>query len=102
MTQATRTLLEQAQRIAADSGAQRTEPLHVLAAMVRARDDPGHRALLELHANLDLLWAEAPGVGAAAAGRGAAPIGTGTRYLLNNGHREAESVGHHQVDSLHL
>ena len=37
-----------------------------------------------------------------AAGRGRSPIATATRYLLNNGHREAESIGHHQVDSIHL
>src|SRR5438477_10236589 len=30
------------------------------------------------------------------------PIGSATRYLLNNAHREAEQLGHHRVDSLHL
>ena len=102
MTQAARNLLEEAQRIAGGGGAQRTEPLDVLHAMARKRDDPGHRALVELHANLELLSGSMPGTSSGGAGDRLAPIGTATRYLLNNGHREAESVGHHQIDSVHL
>ena len=102
MTQASRDLLELAQRIAAENGAERTQPLHVLAAMVRSRDDSGHRALVDLKGNLTELTAALPGLGANATSKRTVPIGMATRYLLNNGHREAESVGHHQIDSLHL
>lgn len=101
MTQATRELVELAQRVAGEGGADRTLPIHVLAAMVQSRDDPAHRALVALNANLDSLTGSLPVVPRGARGR-TAPIGTATRYLLHNGHREAESVGHHQLDSLHL
>ena len=101
MTQSTRELMELAQRIAGENGSERTLPIHVLAAMVQARDDPGHRALLALNANLESLTGSLPGAPSGGRGR-TAPIGTATRYLLHNSHREAESVGHHQIDSLHL
>jgi Zn-dependent protease len=71
--------------------------------MVRRNDDPGHRALVALNADLGRLATALPADRASAAPtQKTAPIGTATRYLLNNAHREAEQVGHHQLDSLHL
>jgi len=103
LTPAARTLIELAQRIAAEEGAERAQPLHVLAAMVRLKDDPGHRALVALNTDISQLAAALPPDQAASApGKKTVPIGTATRYLLNNAHREAEQVGHHQLDSLHL
>jgi len=101
MTQASRELVELAQRIAGEGAEQRTLPIHVLAAMVQSRDDPGHRALVTLNANLEALATSLPVAPRGSRGR-TAPIGTATRYLLLNSHREAQSLGHHQIDSLHL
>ena len=60
----------------------------------------GHRALTALNVNTGALrqWPELdPALPAAPA-----PIGPTTRYLLNNAHREAEQMGHYQVDPAHL
>ena len=70
--------------------------------MVRLQDDPGHRALIALKANIPQLAGALSSGAAGTTLKSSAPIGTATRYLLNNGHRESESAGHHQIDSLHL
>lgn len=69
---------------------------------MRSNDDPAHRALVALKANLDQLAAALPAPANDRTARTGAPIGAATRYLLNNAHREAELVGHHQIDSMHL
>ncbi len=70
--------------------------------MGRSKNDPGHRALVALNANLAQLEAALATPAGSIPARSAVPMGTATRYLLNNSHREAESVGHHQIDSLHI
>jgi len=96
-------VLELAQRFAAQVGSPAVEPIHVLCAIVFLPRVPARRALVELGAKIDQLERLRP--------RGdhpnpppakTLPIGSATRYLLNNAHREAEQLGHHRVDSLHL
>ena len=96
-------VIELAQRLATQSGSARTEPLHLLAAIVALPKNPAHRGLSALKADIPAL-ASAPEIVNLDASRpsAAAPIGTATRYLLNNAHREAEQLGHHRVDALHL
>ena len=91
------------QRFAAQAGAERVEPQHLLAAIVVLPRNPAHRALRELGANLEQLEdVVVPGGGATTPSRTAVQIGSATRYLLNNAHREAEQLGHYRVDALHL
>src|SRR5207237_4213792 len=81
-------------------GAPRTDPEHLLEAMVLLPKNAGHRALTALNTNIDALR-QSPELDATV--RAApAPIGTAARYLLNNAHREAEQIGHYQVDPVHL
>jgi Zn-dependent protease len=70
---------------------------------VRLPRNPAARALTALNANIDQLRLSlgmAPGNPTVAAAP--APIAPSTRYLVNNAHREAEQLGHHRVDALHL
>jgi len=81
-------------------GASRADPIHLLEAIALLPKNPGHRALTALNANIGALSQSPqldPMLPAAPA-----PIGTATRYLLNNAHREAEQMGHYQVDPAHV
>jgi Zn-dependent protease len=92
-----------AQRFAAQAGDPWVEPRHVLAAIVFLPRNPAHRALSELGVDLKQLEAmTVPDGGPPSSSPAAVPIGTATRYLLNNAHREAEQLGHYRVDALHL
>ena len=103
LTASAREIIELAQRLATLSGAARTEPTHVLAAIVLSPRNPAYKALATLDVNLESLrsapeWQRLdPGRPAAAA-----PISPATRYLLISAHREAEQIGHYRVDGLHL
>src|SRR5205807_6788231 len=96
-------VLEHAQRFAAQVGSPAVEPIHVLCAIVFLPRVPARRALVELGAKIDQLerlrpQGDHPNPPAAKT----LPIGSATRYLLNNAHREAEQLGHYRVDALHL
>jgi len=98
-----RDLLEMAQRFAAQAGSAEVEPLHVLAAIVALPRNPAHRALVDLGANIQQLERSiVPGGQAVSESRQSVPMGTATRFLLNNAHREADQIGYYQVDALHL
>src|SRR5207244_13585590 len=65
--------------------------------------EPGQRALEALSVDLESLrnlpeFRQADPTSPAAP----APLGTAARYLVLNAHREAQQMGHHQVDALHL
>jgi Zn-dependent protease len=103
LTASAREIIELAQRLATLSGAARTEPTHVLAAIVLSPRSPAYKALATLDVNLESLrrspeWQGLdPGRPAAAA-----PLSPAARYLLISAHREAEQIGHYRVDALHL
>ena len=103
LTASAREIIELAQRLATLSGAARTEPTHVLAAIVLSRRNTAYKALATLDVNLESLRS-APEWQGLDPGRpaAAAPISPGTRYLLISAHREAEQIGHYRVDALHL
>jgi Zn-dependent protease len=103
LTASAREIIELAQRLATLSGAARTEPTHVLAAIVLSPRNPAHKALATLDVNLESLRS-APEWQGLDPGRPAAPapISPATRYLLISAHREAEQIGHYRVDALHL
>jgi len=103
LTASAREAIELGQRLATTSGAARTEPFHVLAAIVLSPRNPAHKAMVALKVDLAALrnasdWRELDPARPAAA----APISPATRYLLINAHREAEQIGHYRVDGLHL
>jgi Zn-dependent protease len=103
LTASAREAIELAQRLATTSGAARTEPLHVLAAIVLSPRNPAHKAMVALNVDMASLrnasdWRDLDPARPAAA----APISPATRYLLINAHREAEQIGHYRVDGLHL
>ncbi len=103
LTASAREIIELAQRLATLSGATRTEPTHVLAAIVLSPRNPAYKALATLDVNLESLR-RAPEWQGLDPGRpaAAAPISPATRYLLLSAHREAEQIGHYRVDALHL
>jgi Zn-dependent protease len=103
LTSSAREIIELAQRLATLSGATRTEPTHVLAAIVLSPRNPAYKALATLDVNLESLRS-APEWQGLDPGRPAAavPISPATRYLLISAHREAEQIGHYRVDALHL
>ena len=103
LTASAREIIELAQRLATLSGAARTEPTHVLAAIVLSPRNPAYKALATLDVNLESLRS-APEWQGLDPGRpaDAAPISPATRYLLISAHREAEQIGHYRVDALHL
>jgi Zn-dependent protease len=103
LTPSARDLLETGQRLAAQTGIARVEPQQLLAAIVALPRNPAHQALSELGVNLKQLEAAVlPGGGPTTPSPATVPIGSATRYLLNNAHREAEQLGHYRVDALHL
>jgi Zn-dependent protease len=103
LTASAREVIELAQRLATLGGATRTEPIHVLGAIVLSPRNAAHKALVALNVNLEALsdGSEWRGLDPA---RPAAPtpISPATRYLLINAHREAQQIGHYRVDGLHL
>jgi Zn-dependent protease len=103
LSDSARQVVELAQRLATARGSATTEPIQVLAAIVNLPRNPAHRALAELNIDVDRLR-QVPEIGDAGPSLPAtpAPIGTSTRYFLNNAHREAEQIGHYRVDGLHL
>ncbi len=98
-----REVVELAQRLATRGGAPRTEPIHLLAAILLLPRNPAQRALAALNVNLESLR-NLPEVQQAdpTSPAAPAPIGTAARYLLINAHREAQQMGHYQVDALHI
>ncbi|TMC41532.1 MAG: hypothetical protein E6J25_09045 [Chloroflexi bacterium] len=103
MTTSAREVVEFAQRLATKTGAARTEPIHLLGAIMLLPRNPAQRALEALNVNLESLrnlpeFRQADPTSPAAP----APLGTAARYLVINAHREAQQMGHHQVDALHL
>ena len=103
LTASAREVIELAQRLATSGGAPRTEPTHVLAAIVLSPRNPAHNALVALNVNLESLRSASEWQGLDPARPAApAPISPATRYVLINAHREAEQIGHYRVDALHL
>jgi Zn-dependent protease len=95
--------MDLAQRVAVQAGSAQVEPPHVLAAIVMLPTNPAHRALRELGVNTKQLEETATPAGPAPAStKRNVPVGSATRYLLNNAHREAEQLGHYRVDAPHL
>ena len=91
------------QRVAAEAGEPRVQPQQVLAAIVALPRNPAYRALSQLGANIQQLErVTLPGGRPSAPPHAAVQVGSATRYLLNNAHREAEQLGHYRVDALHL
>ena len=103
LTPSAREVVELAQRLATRGGASRTEPIHLLAAILLLPRNPAQRALTALNVNLESLR-NLPEVQQAdpTSPAAPAPIGTAARYLLINAHREAQQMGHYQVDALHI
>jgi len=96
-------VLELAQRFAAQGGAATVEPVHVLCGIVFQPRNPARRALEAMGADMKQLESlRVAGRGAEASSWKTTPIGTGTRYMLNHAHREAEQLGHYRVDPLHM
>ena len=92
-----------AQRLAAQTGAVEVEPAHVLDAIVVLPRNAAHRALVDLGADIQQLErTTAAGGPAVSESRRSVPMGAATRFLLNNAHREADQIGHYQVDAVHL
>ncbi len=92
-----------AQRLAAQTGAEEVEPAHVLDAIVVLPRNAAHRALVDLGADIQQLERTTiPGGPAVSESRRSVPMGAATRFLLNNAHREADQIGHYQVDAVHL
>jgi Zn-dependent protease len=103
LTASAREIIELAQRLATTSGAARTEPTHVLAAIVLSPRNPAYKAMVTLNVNLESLRSAPEWQGLDPGRPGApAPISPATRYLLISAHREAEQIGHYRVDALHL
>jgi len=103
LTASAREVIELAQRLATASGAARTEPTHVLAAIALSPRNAAHKAMVALNVNLESLRNAPEWQGLdPARPASAAPISPATRYLLINAHREAEQIGHYRVDALHL
>ena len=103
LTASAREVIELAQRLATANGSARTEPIHVLAAIVLAPRNPAHKTLVALNVNLESLRNAAEWRGLDPARPASpAPIGPATRYLLINAHRDAEQIGHYRVDPVHL
>jgi len=100
LTGPAREVVELGQRLATMRGASRTDPVHLLEAMVLLPKNAGYRALTALNVNTGALR-QVPELDPALPAA-PAPIGPTTRYLLNNAHREAEQLGHYQVDPPHL
>src|SRR3989449_5974209 len=100
LTGSAREVVELGQRVATMRGASRTDPIHLLEAIALLPKNAGHRALTALNASIGAL-SQSPELDQALPAA-PAPIGTATRYLLNNAHREAEQMGHYQVDPAHL
>ena len=92
-----------AQRLAVQANSAQVEPQHVLAAIVMLPRNPAHRALSELAVNIEQLETAAVPAGTVpTSSKQSVPVGSATRYLLNNAHREAEQLGHYRVDAPHL
>ena len=95
--------MELGSALAAEAGQPRTEPIHLLQAILLLPKNPAVRALNQLHVNLEQLRQSVAPEGAGTRGPGGqSPLGAPARYLLNNAHREAEQLGHYRVDALHL
>jgi Zn-dependent protease len=101
LTPSAREVVELAQRLATRNGASRTEPIHLLGAILLLPRNPAQRALAALNTNLESLR-DLTGQADPTSPAAPAPIGTAARYLLINAHREAQQMGHYQVDALHL
>jgi Zn-dependent protease len=103
LTASAREVIELAQRLATLGGATRTEPIHVLGAIVLSPRNPAHTALAALNVNLESLRNASEWHGLDPARPASpAPISPATRYLLINAHREAQQIGHYRVDAMHL
>jgi Zn-dependent protease len=103
LTASAREIMEVARHLATLGGVTRTEPIHVLAAIILSPRNAAHQALVSLNVNLESLRNAPDWLGLDPARPAApAPISPATRYLLINAHREAEQIGHYRVDGLHL
>jgi hypothetical protein len=81
----------------------RTEPVHLLGAILLLPLNRAGRALTSLNVDVDAIRKRLQLVTADQAKSGAEiPASAATRYLLNNAHREAEQLGHYRLDALHI
>ncbi|HEY4870126.1 MAG TPA: Clp protease N-terminal domain-containing protein [Candidatus Dormibacteraeota bacterium] len=94
LTRAGREVLDRAAAIAAARGAAQTDPLDVLKATLESRSTLAEQAVRALNADPASLSAQLP----APDGSAGLPV----RQLLVNANREAQVLGHYQVDPIHL
>jgi Zn-dependent protease len=101
LTRSAREVLDHAQVIAGRAGAARVEPEHLLLAVLSLKNGLAMRALKAMGKQPDTSWA--PELGRALADAPGRPlIGSAARYVVYNGLKEAQLLGHYRVDSLHI
>ncbi len=102
LTRSGREVVDHAQVIAARAGAARVEPDHLLLGVRSLKNGLAARALQALEKDPDRLgWSTRLGEALADA-PGRSMVGPAARYVLYNAMKEAQLLGHHRVDSLHI
>lgn len=94
LTRSAREVLDRAAAIATARGALKTDPIDVLRATLESRGTLAEQAVRALNADPATMSAHLP----APDGSGGLPV----RQLLVNANREAQVLGHYQVDPIHL
>jgi Zn-dependent protease len=94
LTRDAREVLERAVAIAAARGALQADPVDVLRAALEVRGTRAEQGIRAVGGDPDKMLAEMPPPGSSA--------GPSLRQLLINANREAQVLGHYQVDSIHL
>src|ERR1700674_2251819 len=94
LTRAGRDVLDRAAAIATARGASQADPLDVLRATLESRGTLAEQAVRALKADPSAMIASLP----APDGSPGLPV----RHLLVNANREAQVLGHYQVDPIHL
>jgi Zn-dependent protease len=102
LTRSGKEAVDHAQVIAARAGAARVEPGHLLVSVLTLKHGLVVRALKSLGKQIDVTNQSAELGQALATAPGRVLVGPAARYVLFNGLKEAELLGHHRVDSLHI
>ncbi|TAN32266.1 hypothetical protein EPN29_08795 [bacterium] len=96
LTRAAREILERGGAIASARGSAHAEPIDVLAATLQSRGTLADLAIQAVGGDPEAIGAQLPSAD------GSAPRPIPLRQLLVNANREAQVLGHYQVDSIHL
>lgn len=96
-----REVLERASDLASARGARSAEPVDVLNAIRADQGSSANRALHTLVSDVQAIETDGTSVSTQASGADAAPS-LSLRQFLVNANREAQVLGHYQVDSMHL